>query len=86
LNEKMKETKGIDMPAQWFWIDIICLDQQHPPKMETIKHSNEIYCTHTPDTTLSLAWCTWPASTDCGAPWSSRANWAIKMALIQTWR
>jgi hypothetical protein len=42
LNEKMKE-KGIDMSAQWFWIGIICLDQQHPLKMEAIKRSNEIF-------------------------------------------
>jgi hypothetical protein len=42
LNKKMKE-KGIDMSAQLLWIDIICLDQQHPLKMETIKRSNEIY-------------------------------------------
>ena len=42
MNKKM-EAQGIDMSAQWFWIDIFCLDQQHPDKMETIKRSNEIY-------------------------------------------
>ena len=26
-----------------YWIDILCLDQLHPDKMETIKHSHKIY-------------------------------------------
>jgi hypothetical protein len=55
LNRKMQEKK-INMSDQWFWIDIVCLDQQHtlemetinrsngfPLKMETIKRSNQIY-------------------------------------------
>ena len=42
LYRKM-EAQGIDMFVKWFWIDIFCLDQQHPDKMETIKRSNEIY-------------------------------------------
>jgi hypothetical protein len=79
LNEKMKE-KSIDMSAQWFWIDIICLDQQHPHKIETIKRSNEIY-SHARYYFVMA----WLDSTDCGAPWSSRANWVAKTASIQTW-
>ena len=59
LNKKM-EAKGI---AQWFWIDIFCLDQQHPDKMETIKRSNEIYALAKYYFVIGLAcfnrlWCT----------------------------
>ena len=62
LNKKM-EAQGIDMSAQWFWIDIFCLDQQHPDKMETIKRSNEIYALAKYYFVIGLAcfnrlWCT----------------------------
>ena len=62
LNKKMK-AQGIDMSAQWFWIDIFCLDQQHPDKMETIKRSNEIYALAKYYFVIGLAcfnrlWCT----------------------------
>ena len=62
MNKKM-EAKGIDMSAQWFWIDIFCLDQQHPDKMETIKRSNEIYALAKYYFVIGLAcfnrlWCT----------------------------
>ena len=51
------------MSAQWFWIDIFCLDQQHPDKMETIKRSNEIYALAKYYFVIGLAcfnrlWCT----------------------------
>ena len=57
------EAQGIDMSAQWFWIDIFCLDQQHPDKMETIKRSNEIYALAKYYFVIGLAcfnrlWCT----------------------------
>ena len=62
MNKKMK-AQGIDMSAQWFWIDIFCLDQQHPDKMETIKRSNEIYALAKYYFVIGLAcfnrlWCT----------------------------
>ena len=62
MNKKM-EAQGIDMSAQWFWIDIFCLDQQHPDKMETIKRSNEIYALAKYYFVIGLAcfnrlWCT----------------------------
>ena len=51
------------MAAQLFWIDIFCLDQQHPDKMETIKRSNEIYALAKYYFVIGLAcfnrlWCT----------------------------
>ena len=62
MNKKM-EAQVIDMSAQWFWIDIFCLDQQHPDKMETIKRSNEIYALAKYYFVIGLAcfnrlWCT----------------------------
>ena len=62
MHNKMK-AQGIDMDAQWFWIDIFCLDQQHPDKMETIKRSNEIYALAKYYFVIGLAcfnrlWCT----------------------------
>ena len=55
--------QGIDMSVKWFWIDIFCLDQQHPDKMETIKRSNEIYALAKYYFVIGLAcfnrlWCT----------------------------
>jgi hypothetical protein len=64
LNKKMEsQVIPIDMSAQWFWIDIFCLDQQHPDKMETIKRSNEIYALSKYYFVIGLAcfnrlWCT----------------------------
>jgi len=73
------EAQGIDMSAQWFWIDIFCLDQQHPDKMETIKRSNEIYALAKYYFVIGLAcfnrlWCTMELACKLGGHGENGAN------------